>query len=128
MAKLGFFGLGIMGAPMARHLLEAGHNVALWSNTSANAEKLAGAGDAIVCRTPAAVALQGGECLFVCVGVLTPLTAMSADLLKSAIVAGYGEQDICASIQVLQRTAHVEVIASPPMYAPARAAAGLSIC
>ena len=31
MAKLGFLGLGIMGGPMARHLLMAGHQVALWS-------------------------------------------------------------------------------------------------
>ncbi len=68
MAKLGFLGLGIMGSPMARHLLEAGHEVALWSNTSANAEKLAGTGKAVVCRTPADIALQGGECVFVCVG------------------------------------------------------------
>jgi 3-hydroxyisobutyrate dehydrogenase-like beta-hydroxyacid dehydrogenase len=36
MTKLGFIGLGIMGMPMARHLLEAGHEVALWSH---NAEK-----------------------------------------------------------------------------------------
>ena len=34
MAKLGFLGLGIMGYPMARNLLQAGHDVALWSNTS----------------------------------------------------------------------------------------------
>ena len=27
MAKLGFFGLGIMGAPMARHLLDAGQDI-----------------------------------------------------------------------------------------------------
>jgi hypothetical protein len=30
MAKLGFLGLGIMGYPMARNLLRAGHEVALW--------------------------------------------------------------------------------------------------
>ncbi len=46
--------------------------------------------------------------------VPTPLTALSADLLRSAIAAGYGEQDICASIQVLERAAQVEVIPSPP--------------
>ena len=32
-SKLGFLGLGIMGYPMARHLLKAGPRVALWSNT-----------------------------------------------------------------------------------------------
>ena len=34
MAQIGFLGLGIMGASMARHLLEAGHEVALWSHQS----------------------------------------------------------------------------------------------
>ena len=33
MAKLGFLGLGIMGRLMARNLLRAGHEVALWSHT-----------------------------------------------------------------------------------------------
>jgi 3-hydroxyisobutyrate dehydrogenase-like beta-hydroxyacid dehydrogenase len=33
MAQLGFLGLGIMGYPMARNLLAAGHEVALWSHT-----------------------------------------------------------------------------------------------
>ena len=42
MANLGFIGLGIMGYPMARHLLAAGHNVALWSHTIAKAHQLAG--------------------------------------------------------------------------------------
>jgi 3-hydroxyisobutyrate dehydrogenase len=43
MAKLGFLGLGIMGYPMARNLLRAGHQVALWSNTAAKAQELAAA-------------------------------------------------------------------------------------
>jgi 3-hydroxyisobutyrate dehydrogenase/2-hydroxy-3-oxopropionate reductase len=46
--------------------------------------------------------------------VPTPLTALSADLLLSAVAAGHGEQDICASTQVLERAAHVEVISSLP--------------
>ena len=41
MANLGFLGLGIMGYPMARNLLSAGHRVALWSHTAAKAEELA---------------------------------------------------------------------------------------
>ena len=41
MAKLGFLGLGLMGYPMARNLLRAGHEVALWSNTADKARKLA---------------------------------------------------------------------------------------
>jgi 3-hydroxyisobutyrate dehydrogenase-like beta-hydroxyacid dehydrogenase len=40
MAKLGFLGLGIMGGPMAKRLLEAGHEVALWSHSKGKAEAL----------------------------------------------------------------------------------------
>ena len=41
MAKLGFLGLGLMGYPMARNLLRAGHQVALWSHRSSKARRLA---------------------------------------------------------------------------------------
>ena len=43
MAKLGFLGLGIMGYPMARNLLRAGHEVALWTHSAAKARELAAA-------------------------------------------------------------------------------------
>lgn len=58
MAKLGFLGLGIMGYPMARNLLQAGHNVALWSFTASKAEELAAKFPdlATVCATPKDVA------------------------------------------------------------------------
>lgn len=36
--KTGFIGLGAMGAHMARHLLEAGHLVAVWNRTRATTE------------------------------------------------------------------------------------------
>ena len=32
--KLGFIGLGAMGAPMARNLLKAGHELAVWNRSS----------------------------------------------------------------------------------------------
>ena len=50
MAKLGFLGLGLMGYPMARNLLRAGHQVALWSNTAAKAKELAAAGNGFAAR------------------------------------------------------------------------------
>jgi 3-hydroxyisobutyrate dehydrogenase-like beta-hydroxyacid dehydrogenase len=67
MAKLGFLGLGLMGAPMARNLLKAGHEVALWSNTQAKAQQLAAEPGGKACATPAEVA-QNAECVFLCVG------------------------------------------------------------
>src|SRR5215813_3706573 len=67
MAKLGFLGLGIMGYPMARNLLRAGHEVALWSNTASKARELATAEKGKFCATPKEVA-QNAECIFLCVG------------------------------------------------------------
>jgi 3-hydroxyisobutyrate dehydrogenase-like beta-hydroxyacid dehydrogenase len=67
MAKLGFLGLGLMGAPMARNLLKAGHDVALWSHTQSKAQQLASEAGGKACATPAEVA-QHAECVFICVG------------------------------------------------------------
>lgn len=69
MAKLGFLGLGIMGYPMAEHLLGAGHEVALWSHTASKAEELAGKsnGKGRACGTPREVA-ENADVIFLCVG------------------------------------------------------------
>src|SRR3954454_3701764 len=40
--KIGFAGAGIMGAPMARNLAEAGHEVRLWNRTRKKAEQVEG--------------------------------------------------------------------------------------
>ncbi|MEO7142682.1 MAG: NAD(P)-dependent oxidoreductase [Bryobacteraceae bacterium] len=79
MAKLGFLGLGIMGYPMARHLLKAGHEVALWSHQGDKARKLAGEGKGSACPTPRAVA-ERADCVFYCVGD----SAMSRDVALGA--------------------------------------------
>jgi 3-hydroxyisobutyrate dehydrogenase/2-hydroxy-3-oxopropionate reductase len=67
MAKLGFLGLGLMGYPMARNLLKAGHEVAVWSHTGSKAKQLASEAGAKACATPAEAA-KGAEAIFLCVG------------------------------------------------------------
>jgi 3-hydroxyisobutyrate dehydrogenase len=67
MAKLGFLGLGLMGYPMARNLLRAGHQVALWSHTADKARQLAADEKGAFCETPRDVAGKA-ECIFLCVG------------------------------------------------------------
>src|SRR5919107_1365731 len=42
--KLGFIGLGAMGAPMARNLLKAGHELAVWNRSPERADSLVEAG------------------------------------------------------------------------------------
>lgn len=56
-----------MGYPMARNLLRAGHEVAVWSNTSSKAQKLADTEKGRFCATPKEVA-ENAEVLFLCVG------------------------------------------------------------
>jgi 3-hydroxyisobutyrate dehydrogenase-like beta-hydroxyacid dehydrogenase len=67
MAKLGFLGLGLMGYPMARNLAKAGHQLAVWSNTSSKAQQLAKEEKAVACTSPKQVAEQS-EFIFSCVG------------------------------------------------------------
>jgi 3-hydroxyisobutyrate dehydrogenase/2-hydroxy-3-oxopropionate reductase len=68
MAKLGYLGMGLMGYPMARNLLRAGHEVALWSKTAAKARQLADAEKGVFCRTPREVAEHAADAIFLCVG------------------------------------------------------------
>jgi 3-hydroxyisobutyrate dehydrogenase-like beta-hydroxyacid dehydrogenase len=56
-----------MGYPMARNLIKAGHEVAVWSNTASKSEQLAAEAGAKVCATPADVA-RASEAVFLCVG------------------------------------------------------------
>ncbi len=79
MANLGFLGLGLMGYPMARNLLRAGHKVALWSHNSAKARQLAEAEGGAFCQTPREVARQA-DYIFLCVGD----TAMSREVILGA--------------------------------------------
>lgn len=53
--RVGFVGLGIMGAPMSANLLKAGFAVTVWNRTPARAEPLAELG-AFVASSPAEVA------------------------------------------------------------------------
>ena len=45
--KIGFIGLGIMGRPMAKNLIEAGYELVLYTRTKEKAEGLAGEGAAV---------------------------------------------------------------------------------
>jgi 2-hydroxy-3-oxopropionate reductase len=61
MSKLGFIGLGIMGAPMAAHLIAAGHEVFLISRSQVSAALLTG--KAVACKTIEEVA-TGADIIF----------------------------------------------------------------
>nr|MBA3790689.1 NAD-binding protein [Rubrobacter sp.] len=54
--KIGFVGLGIMGRPMARNLMEDGYELVLYNRTEEKAEELAQEGTAEVAGSPREVA------------------------------------------------------------------------
>src|SRR5262249_2361789 len=67
MAKVAFIGLGVMGAPMARHLARRGHDVTVYNRTAAKAERWVtdnGGASAPTAREAA----NGAAFVFTCVG------------------------------------------------------------
>jgi len=85
MAKLGFLGLGLMGYPMARNLLRAGHEVAVWTNSTTKAQELAETEKGRFCATAKEVA-ENADVIFLCVGD----TAMAKEVIlgKDGIIEG----------------------------------------
>lgn len=67
MAKVAFLGLGVMGYPMAGHLVKAGHEVTVYNRTSAKAESWAEAHGGRAALTPREAA-EGAEFVMACVG------------------------------------------------------------
>lgn len=55
--KIGFLGIGLMGLPMCKRLLAAGHSLLVWNRTPAKCDALAALG-AEVCASPAELALR----------------------------------------------------------------------
>jgi 3-hydroxyisobutyrate dehydrogenase len=63
--KLGFIGLGNMGAPMARNLLKAGHELTIYDVVQANVDTLVAQGEGRVTAvtSPAAILSNGAEAI-----------------------------------------------------------------
>jgi 3-hydroxyisobutyrate dehydrogenase-like beta-hydroxyacid dehydrogenase len=86
--KVGVVGLGTMGAPMARHLIEAGHEVTVWNRTRSREEPLAALGAARA--ETAAQAAQGADAVLTCVSDDPDLEAvvLGPDGVASTLPAG----------------------------------------
>jgi 3-hydroxyisobutyrate dehydrogenase len=67
MSSCAFVGLGVMGYPMAGHLLDAGHQVTVYNRTAERARRWADEHGGAVAPTPARAA-EGAEIVFTCVG------------------------------------------------------------
>lgn len=77
--KVGFVGLGVMGRPMAGHLLAAGFDVAVWARRAEAAAPLAAAG-ATICASPAELAARSA--------VVVSIVTASADVEQLAFGPG----------------------------------------
>lgn len=82
---MGWLGTGIMGAPMARQVLGAGHDVTVWNRTAAKAEALAADG-----ATVAASAADAGSGRDVLVTMLSDAEAVEAALDGGAVLDALG--------------------------------------
>ncbi len=78
MTRVGFAGLGRMGAHMARNLARAGFEVVLWNRSADKARALADATGCAVAATPAALAAACG----------TVVTMLADDLSSEAVHMG----------------------------------------
>jgi 2-hydroxy-3-oxopropionate reductase len=67
MARVAFIGLGVMGYPMARHLLQKGHDVTVYNRNHAKALAWVEAYGGKCCTSPQEAA-RGQEFVFTCVG------------------------------------------------------------
>ncbi|MEH3105879.1 MAG: NAD(P)-dependent oxidoreductase [Sphingomonas fennica] len=76
MSRISFLGLGVMGAPMARHLVAAGHDVTVYNRTADKAAAWAEQCGGRVADTPAAAA-DGAEAVFACVGADADVAAVT---------------------------------------------------
>ncbi len=83
--KVAFLGLGVMGYPMAAHLLRSGHAVTVYNRTASKSEawcaEFAGDGAAKRAAAPREAA-QGADLVFCCVG--------NDDDLRSVVLGGDG--------------------------------------
>ena len=79
MARTAFVGLGVMGYPMAGHLVKHGHEVAVFNRTYAKAEAWAAEYGGRACRTPCEAA-AGAELVIAAADV-----RLSADAVEDPL-------------------------------------------
>jgi 2-hydroxy-3-oxopropionate reductase len=98
--KVGFIGLGVMGAPMARNLIEAGHELVVHSRSPEPVEALAEAG-AATAASPRDVAEQAD----VVITMLPDSPAVEAVVLgDEGVLSGASEGDLLIDMSTIHPT------------------------
>lgn len=76
MAKIAFIGIGVMGGPMAAHLVRAGHDLTVYNRTKSKAEKWVAAHGGAFANSPAEAAKEA-QIIISCVGNDDDLSAVT---------------------------------------------------
>ncbi len=104
MAVCAFVGLGVMGYPMAGHLVAAGHDVTVYNRTQFRADAWLAEHSGRSASTPAGAA-DGADFVFVCVGNdddVSSVTMQSGGVLKSMSAGSVLVDHTTASAELAQ--------------------------
>jgi 3-hydroxyisobutyrate dehydrogenase-like beta-hydroxyacid dehydrogenase len=117
--KVAFFGLGIMGGPMAANLVRAGFDVSVWTHTEGKAERFAGEHGARSGATPAETA-AGSDALISILpdgpeveAVLFGEEGAVAALAPGALVVDMSTIAPSASVKIAERLNGFEFLEAP---------------
>jgi 3-hydroxyisobutyrate dehydrogenase len=114
--RIAFVGLGIMGAPMARNLREAGFELSVWNRTAEKAERFANEHGARAAATPAE-AVTGADALITIVTdspqVEEVLDQALPALPEDALVIDMSTTSPTASRAIAERVAPRDYVEAP---------------
>jgi len=108
MAKCAFLGLGVMGFPMAGHLVEAGHAVTVWNRTASKSADWAAKYKGEAAADPASAAADK-DFVFLCLGddpdVLAVYDAMDPSIGADMIIVDHTTASAGLARALYQRAA-----------------------
>jgi 2-hydroxy-3-oxopropionate reductase len=106
--RFGFIGLGVMGRPMAGHLLEAGHDLTVLARSAASAERLVALG-ATAATGPAELAARSDVVITV---LPDSATVRGVVLGAGGVISGLAEGSLLIDMSTIHPSTSVEVAAS----------------
>jgi 3-hydroxyisobutyrate dehydrogenase-like beta-hydroxyacid dehydrogenase len=121
MANVAFIGLGVMGFPMAGHLVKAGHTVTVWNRTPAKADRWVEQHKGRKAATPKEAA-TGAEFVMACVGndddlrsVVYGETGAFAGMAKGAIFVDHttASADVARELHARAKEAGLGFVDAP---------------